>query len=70
MKGFAMKASMSEMVSLGKKWDERVRVKMFLARSCRKKVLVIKEEVESIGFGGESQELLLVLVLEYDVEGG
>ena len=38
MKGFAMKASMSEMVLLGKKGDERVGLKNFLAGGCREKV--------------------------------
>ena len=57
MKGSTMKASMSEMVSLGEKGDERVEVKFFLAGGCREEVLVIKEEVESVeGFGGEAQE--------------
>ena len=46
MKGSAMKASISEMVSLGEKGDERVGVKIFLAGGCRV-VLVIKEEVVS-----------------------
>ena len=41
MKGFAMKASMSEMVLLGKKKNERVEVKIFLAGGCREEVLVI-----------------------------
>ena len=56
MKSFAMKASMSEMVSPGE-GDERVRVKIFMARGCRPNVLVIKEEV---GFGGKAQERRLV----------
>ena len=57
MNGSAMKASMSKMVLPGKEGDERVGVKMFLAGGCREKVLVIKEEVESVeGFGGEAQE--------------
>ena len=46
MKGPAMKAAMSEMVSLGKEGDERVGVNIFLAGGCREEVLVIKEEVE------------------------
>ena len=49
------------MASLGEERDERVGVKVFLARGCRKKVLVIKEEVGSVGFGGEAQERGLVL---------
>ena len=57
MKGFAIKASMSEMVSLVEGGDERVGLKVFLARGCKEKVLVIKEEVGSeVGFGGEAQE--------------
>ena len=52
-----MKASMSEMVSLREEGDERVGVNIFLDGDCREKVLVIKEEVESIeGFRGETQE--------------
>ena len=39
MKGFAMKASMSEIVSLRKEGDEKVGVKMFLAGGCREKSL-------------------------------
>ena len=51
MKTFAMKTSMSEMVSLGGKGDERMG-----------KILVIKEELESAeGFAGEAQERRLVL---------
>ena len=62
MKGSAMKASMSEIVSLGEEGDERMGVNIFLAKGCREKVLVIKEEVQSIeGFGGEAQERHLVL---------
>ena len=45
MKVSAMKASMSEMVSLGEEGHERMGVNIFLA--VRKKVLVIKEEVVS-----------------------
>ena len=60
MKGFAMKASLSEMVSLGQKGNERVGVKNFLAGGCRKKVLVIKEEVESEEGFGEAQQRCLV----------
>ena len=37
VKGFAMKASMSEMVSLGEEGDERVGVNIFLAGGCREK---------------------------------
>ena len=43
MKGFVMKASMSEMISLGEGGDERVGGKVFLARGCREKKFVIKE---------------------------
>ena len=46
MKGPAMKAAMSEMVSLREGGDERVGVNIFLAGSCREEVLVITEEVE------------------------
>ena len=61
MKGSAMKASMSEMVSLGEKGDGRVGIIIFLAGGCREEVLVIKEEVESVeSFGGEAQERRLV----------
>ena len=52
-----MKSSMSEMVSLGEKRDDRVGVKIFLAGGCKEEVLVIKESVE--GFG-ELQEQCLV----------
>ena len=62
MKNSAMKASMSEMVSLVEGGDERVGVNIFLAGGCREEVLVIKEEVESVkGFGGKAQERRLVL---------
>ena len=62
MKGSAIKASISEMVSLGEEGDERMGINIFLAGGCRKEVLVIKEEVESVeGFGGEVQERRLVL---------
>ena len=57
MKGFAIKASMSKMISQGEEGDESVGVTLFLARSYKEKVLVIKEEVGSVeGFGGEAQE--------------
>ena len=46
MKGSAMKAYISEMVSLGEERDERVGVNIFLAGGCREEILVIKEEVE------------------------
>ena len=45
MKGSAMKAYMSEMVSLGG-GEGRVGVTIFLAGGCREEVLVITEEVE------------------------
>ena len=55
MKGFVMKASMSEMVSQGEGRDKTVGVNVFLGRGCKKKVLVIKDEVGSVdGFGGEA----------------
>ena len=60
MKGSAMKASMSEMVSLGEEEDERIGVNIFLAGSCREEVLVIKEEVESVEGLGEAQKRHLV----------
>ena len=66
MKGSAMKASMSEMVSLGEERDERVGVKIFLAAAVGRKVLVIKENIK--GFGGETQERRLVF--EYDMDQG
>ena len=51
-----MKASMSNSLTM-----RRVGVKIFLARGCREKVLVIKEEIESVeGFRGEAQERRLV----------
>ena len=57
----SMKASMSEMVSLGEEGDERMRVNIFLAGGCREEVLVIKEEVESLEGFGEIQKRRLVL---------
>ena len=48
MKGFALKASMSEMVSLGEGGDKTEGVKVFLARGCRENVLVIKDKVGSV----------------------
>ena len=56
----------------------RLEVKKILAGGCREKVLVIKEEVESVeGFGGEAQERSLVFCvriwcgrgLRFEVEG-
>ena len=60
MKGFAIKASMSEMVSLGEGGEKTVGVNIFLKGGCREEVLVIKDEVGSIdGFGEEAQERYL-----------
>ena len=61
MKGFAIKASLSEMVSLGEGGEKTVEVKVFSVEDCRKEVLVIKDEVGSVdGFGGEAQEQHLI----------
>ena len=52
MKGFTIKASMSELVTLGEGGDKTVGVKVFLTGCCREEVLVIKDEVGSVdGFG-------------------
>ena len=61
MKGFAIKASMSEMVSLGEGVEMTLGVKVFLAGRCKEEVLVIKDEVGSVdGFGGEAQKQCFV----------
>ena len=61
MKCFAMKSSMSEMVSLREEGDERMGVKVFLVGRDRENVLVIKEEIRSVeGFGGEAQKRCLM----------
>ena len=77
MKGFARKASISEMVSLGEGREKAVGVKVFLVEDCREEVLVIKDEVGSVdGFGGEAQERRLIDVriwlgrgTRFEVEG-
>ena len=46
-KGFVIKTSMSEIVSLGEGEEKTVEVKVFLAGGCRK-VFVIKDEVGSV----------------------
>ena len=57
MKGFAIKTSMSEMVSLGEGGEKTMEVKVLLAGDCRKDVLVIRDEAGSVDdFGGEAQE--------------
>ena len=56
MKGFAIKASMSDMVSLGQGGEKTVGVKVFLIEEYREEVLVIKDEVGSDGFGRKVQE--------------
>ena len=57
MKGFAIKALMSEMVSLGEEGEKTVGVKIYLVKDCKEEVLVIKDEVRSVhGFGGTAQE--------------
>ena len=38
MKGFAIKASMSEMVSLGEGGEKTVGVKIFLVEDCREEI--------------------------------
>ena len=74
MKGFAMKASMSEMVSLGER-EVTVRVKIFLPKDCSEEFLVIKNEVGSVdGFRGEAQERHLLGLrtwrgAKFEVEG-
>ena len=56
MKGFAIKASMSEMVLLGEGGGKTVGVKVFLAGGCRE-LFVMKYEVGLVNsFGGEAQE--------------
>ena len=66
MKGFAIKALISEMVSLGE-GEKTVEEIVFLAGSCREEVLMIKDEVEAryvveveVGVSGFSKEKLLV----------
>ena len=57
MKGFVIKASMSQMVSLVEGGEKTMGVKVFLAGGYREEVLVIKDEVGSAdGFGREAQE--------------
>ena len=59
MKGFARKASISEMISLGEGGEKTVEVKVFLVEDCREEVLLVKDEVRSVdGFGGIVQEKL------------
>ena len=48
MKGFAIKASILEMVSLWEGGEKTVVVKAFLAENCRDDVLVIKDEIRSV----------------------
>ena len=61
MKGVAIKASMSEMVSL-EGGEKKVHAKIFSAEGCKKEVSVVKVVVGSEGdFGGKVQERRLVL---------
>ena len=61
MKGFARKASISEMVSLGEGREQAVGVKVFLVEDYREEVLVIKDEVGSVyGFRGITQKRGLI----------
>ena len=56
MKNFAIKASISETVSLDEGGEKTVGVKFFLVEDCREEVLVIKDEIGSVdGFGREAQ---------------
>ena len=56
MKDFAIKASISETVSLDEGGKKTVGVKFFLVKDCREEVLVIKDEIGSVdGFGREAQ---------------
>ena len=48
MKGFAIKASISEMVSLGEGGKKVVGVKIFSVEDCREEVLVIQDDVGSV----------------------
>ena len=43
MKGFAIKASISEMVPLGERGEKTVGVKVFLVGGCREGILVTKD---------------------------
>ena len=57
MKGFANKASISEMVSIGEGGEKTVGVKVFLAGGCREEFLMITDEVGSVDcLGRETQE--------------
>ena len=57
MKSFAIKTSISEMVSLWKRGEKTEGVKLFLARGCREYILVFKDDVGSVdSFGREAQE--------------
>ena len=61
MKGFAIKALISEMISLGEGGEKTVGVKVSLVEDCKEDALVIKDEIGSVdGFGGESQERRLI----------
>ena len=59
MKVFAIKASISEIVSPGEGGAKTVGVKVFLVEDCREDALVVMDEVKSVdGFGGIAQETL------------
>ena len=64
MKGFAIEASMSQIVSLEEGIEKTEGIKLFLAGGCKEEVSVIKDEVGSVdGFGREEQEQHLVFCL-------
>ena len=64
MKGFAIKASMSEMVSIGEGGEKIIKVKVFLAGACQEDFM-INDEVGSVdGFGVEAQERSLVFCVQ------
>ena len=61
MKGFVIKTSISEMVSIGEGGGKTVGVKVFLVEDCSEEVSVIKNEVGSVDdFGGKAQERRLI----------
>ena len=62
MRGLPIRASISEMVSLGEGGKKTVGVKVFLAGGCREDVLVNKVEVGSVYCcGREAQERSLMI---------
>ena len=69
-KGFAVKDSISEMVSLGEGGEKTVEVKVFMVEDCREKNLVIKDEVGSVDcFGGKYRSDACSFVYKYNVGG-